>query len=411
MKKIVVCTLIIASSLYATVQVGDGKIDAKASGMLVHSTKEPKASALGAGIDGVYSREMSTQTKIGFGGSLALPLAENDDDKTYGGKLLGLETTQSGKSGQFFSFNRIFVEHKAEKFGVIGGRFLLDVPLISSDVDYRLAPNAVEALLFDIPLNDSLKLNAGYISRFSGVFSTATGSNGTRKGDFIAISDVMFGDDRYKPADIDDRGLVVAGAKLKEGEIAAQGWVYWMPQIEFSDKTKGDMKVFYIDGGIDSSSPLKTLAGQLLSVKASDDLKPASYTLIGAKAAVNATDKLEINLAFNSVSGDGAIAEPLGKSPAFARGYEASLAGLHKGHAIKAGAVLELKDEKNSKLVANVIMQDGDQTAWGKDTKTTHIEAVAITNLTKEIEADARVLVNSGDAKGSAFLARVAYKF
>jgi hypothetical protein len=406
-----------ALSLKADVEVAEGLLKSEAIGM-AGLASDPSIAAVGIGVDGVYTRDYSESIAFGVGLSAAMPVVESDDEGLYGGgALLGLERTNGGKSGLFFSLNRFYVDYTAEAFSLQAGRFLFDSPLVSSSVGYRMAPDATEAVIVSFD-KEALSLKGGYLNAFSGPISGSTGAGGTEKGSFVAMSDAGFGDLNGSGGNvgIEDMGLLVGGAEYQVEALTAQGWLYLMPSIK-SGSGRGGMQTLYGDGHYEMAlgAHIATLSGQLLHMAFSDDLDGLTHTAIGAKMHMQVNADLGVEAALSSVSGDGALLEPWGPTPAFASGYEASIASLHEGFALRIGGEYALGDLgqklRQSRLLANMIYQSGDATAWGADTDAIQLEGVFSAKLGAAITGDARLLVAGGDAEGAALLARAAYPF
>lgn len=404
----------------AAVQAGEGRIEAEAIGMAGLSSK-PSYMAAGLGLDGVYTRAYSESLDFGVGGSVALPLFETKENDTgsYGGApLLGLESTAGGRSGLFFSLNRFYAHYQKPGYDLMAGRFLFDSPLVSSSQGFRMAPNAVEAVVatFDDKA-PNFRFAAGYVNAFSGPSSGSSGANGSDKGGFASMSDTLFGTLAGGNSNVDNMG-VLTGAALyenEEAEIKGQGWLYLMPAVE-TTAGKGGLSAIYLDGS--KTLPLgahrATVSAQLINVAGTEDADTYSHSIIGAMLQMELSESLKIEAALNVVSGDGGIVEPWGPTPAYAAGYEASIGGLRKGQAARVGGSYALGDLSETltraSVMGNLVYQTGKDSA-DADYTATHIEGVLRAKVQESIDGDARLLINSGDAEGMTLLFRAAYRF
>ncbi len=418
--KVAVALLLSAGILQADIEVAEGLLKAEAVGM-AGLASEPSVMAAGVGVNGVYSRDYDESLRFGAGLSAAMPVVETDDEGFYGGAfLLGVEQTNDGKSGLFFSLNRLYVNYHKPGYDLMAGRFLFDSPLVSSSEGFRIAPDATEAIVATFGENDT-RFVAGYLNAFSGPSSGSTGAGGTEKGSFVAMSDAGFGDANGSGgnAGIEDMGLLIGGVQHDASDLTAQGWLYVMPSVKTA-VGKGGLQAFYGEGAF--SFPVGVHAGtfsaQLLHMNFTDDFDGRSHTILGAQMQMQLNPEMSVEGALNLVSGDGAILEPWGPTPAFASGYEAAIAGLHKGFALRVGGTMALGDlgeqMRQANLTANIVYQSGDDIAWteeGKKGNAFHLEGVLAALMSDRVSADFRALINGGDAEGVALLARAAYRF
>ncbi|MGE4295142.1 MAG: hypothetical protein AB7E49_05520 [Campylobacterales bacterium] len=404
----------------AAVQVGEGRIEAAAVGMAGLSS-EPSRMAAGVGLDGVYTRAYNETLTFGVGGSVALPLFETKDSDTgaYGGApLLGLESTTGGRSGLFFSLNRFYAHHQKPGYDLMAGRFLFDSPLVSSSQGFRMAPNAVEAVVatFDDKA-PNFRFSVGYVNAFSGPSSGSLGSNGSDKGSFASMSDTLFGTQAGGNSNVDNMGVLTGAALYQndEAELKGQGWLYLMPAVK-TTTGKGGLSAIYLDGSkaLPVGAHRATASAQLINVTGTEDADAYSHSIIGAMFQMEISEPLTIEAALNAVSGDGGIVEPWGPTPAYASGYEASIAGLHKGQVVRVGGRYALGDLSetfvNANVMGNLVYQNGKDDN-GADYSATHLEGVFRAKVQESVDGDARLLIGGGDAEGMTLLLRAAYRF
>ena len=407
------------SCAQAAIQLGEGRLEAEAVGMAGIAT-DPSLTALGLGVNGVYTRAYSENLNFGLGASLALPVLETNDDPapTYGGsQLLGLEATNSGRSGLIFALNRLYADYRKADFGLMAGRFLLDSPFVHSSDGYRMIPNATEGVLATF-YKPNMQLKAGYLNAFSGPSSASIDALGnTQRGSFVAMSDAALGEDAGGNANVDNMGLLT-GAVLFQNETSGlngQGWLYLMPTID-SAIGKSGLNILY--GDIEKTMPMGAHAGKV-AVQAwhmgfTEDGDALSHTVFGALLGITPSDRFSFEGAVNMVSGDGEVREPWGMGAGYAGGEEITLAGLQEGTALRVGGTLNLGDSdtlKKRELVANLLIQSGDAVMSVADADMQFVEGVFKGQLKEAIDAEARLVIGAGDAEGSVLYLRAAYRF
>jgi len=378
--------------------------------LVVNNDGNETANALGFGANALYNHTVNDTFRLGVGIAFGAPLTESDDG--IAARELNVELSESGKSSDFFSLNQLFVHYVQPQYDLKAGRMVLDTPLAGSDNEWRLNKNSFEALLGIYRPSAELTTVAAYIRSFSGIDSYAFNSDGTTaRDDFNSMSDAAFGAALYNKDQVDNAGVIALAAVFAAETLKTQFWAYYMPEIEITTLKTG-LNAAYADLEWHNDEGLG-LGLQAYHIGFTQDFDTATHSVGGLKIEQKkVAGVLDIALAANMVSGDGAIMNLWGAYPEYAAGSEVFLTGLSDGFAAKLALSMDTRTMmENSRLNLNIMMMNGDMTTYGADSSTLYGELALAYKPTPEWSTQAAVVARSGDAEGYKAVVKATYAF